>query len=341
MIETGRDGDEEDAAVSLVRLAGARPVPPPERTRASRAYIHAAWRAGIRRRRAQRALLLAAAGLAAVGLAFLGRRGGAPEPPVAGSVTHAPATAVARLDAADSPVERETPSGWIRLTPAEPLAAGSRVRTGAQHAGFRVGGGRSVRLAAGSRLLWDAPDRLRLEAGAVYVDSGGRAAAASSFEVRTGWGAVRETGTQFEVRLEPAALRVRVREGTVAVLGRGPTLDVARGTELRVGDTGATRRAIPIHGPDWSWVLATAPAFEMEGRRLHELLGWAAREAGWELRYADAETRRRSEAAQLHGSIGGLRPDQAVHAAIPATGLPYRLRAGVLQIGPVEAASLP
>jgi ferric-dicitrate binding protein FerR (iron transport regulator) len=307
MSETDHEGgDDEDPAMSLVRLAGARPVPPAERTHAARAYVHAAWRAGLRRRRARRALLLAAAGLFAGALAFLGRRGVAPEKPVAEGLPPARGAEVARLDAAAGPVELETAVGWVRLKPAEPLAARSHLRTGAQPAGFHVEGRRSVRVAAGSRLRWDAHDRLVLEAGAVYVDSGAGAGAdaASSFEIRTEWGAVRETGTQFEVRLEPAALRVRVREGRVAVLGRRPTLDVARGTE---------------------------------GRRLHELLSWAAREAGWELRYADAESRRRSESARLHGSIVGLRLDEAVSAAIAATGLPHRLHEGVLSVGPVEA----
>jgi hypothetical protein len=134
--------------------------------------------------------------------------------------------------------------------------------------------------------------------------------------------------------VEPAALRVRVREGRVAVLGRGPTLDVASGTELRIDEAGSTRREVRAHGPEWSWVTALAPAFESDGRPLHEVLAWASREAGWELRYADAESRRRAESALLHGSIRGLRPDEAASAVIPTTGLAYRLGDGVLRVGP-------
>jgi hypothetical protein len=86
--------------------------------------------------------------------------------------------------------------------------------------------------------------------------------------------------------------------------------------------------------------MALAPAFEIEGRRLHELLVWAAREAGWELQYADAESRRRAESAQLHGSIRGLRVDEAVIAVIPTTGLTHRLGEGVLRVGPAEAGDV-
>jgi ferric-dicitrate binding protein FerR (iron transport regulator) len=191
-----------------------------------------------------------------------------------------------------------------------------------------------------SGLRWEARDRLRLEAGAVYVDSGRGAGGPSSFEVQTPRGTVRETGTQFEVRLEPAALRVRVREGRVAVLGPGPTLDVASGTELRVGDGGARRRAVAVYGPEWAWVLGLAPAYEIEGRPLHGFLAWAAREAGWQLRYADAASQRRSESARLHGSIRGMSPDEAVTTVAPSTGLACRLHEGVLRVGPADAAGV-
>jgi ferric-dicitrate binding protein FerR (iron transport regulator) len=180
-------------------------------------------------------------------------------------------------------------------------------------------------------MRWDAPDRLTLASGAVYVDSGG---AASSFEVRTPRAVVREIGTQFEVLVEEAALRVRVREGRVAVARGDSALDVATGTELRLDERGgATRGPISSYGSEWSWVLALAPAFDMEGRTLHELLSWAARESGWELRYADAESRRLSEGARLRGSIRGARPDEAV-AVVASAGLSHRLREGVLSVGP-------
>ena len=84
-------------------------------------------------------------------------------------------------------------------------------------------------------------------------------------------------------------------------------------------------------------MLALAPAFDMEGRTLHELLAWASRESGWELRYADAESRRLSGEARLRGSIRGARPDEAV-AVIASAGLSHRLSEGVLSVGPSREA---
>jgi hypothetical protein len=174
---------------------------------------------------------------------------------------------------------------------------------------------------------------LTLESGAVYVDSGRSGGGDSRFEVHTPRGVVRETGTQFEVRLESAALRVRVREGRVAVTPSEPPLQAGGGTEVRIDDAGVvSQRSIPAYGPDWSWVLSLAPSFEMDGRSPHDFLAWAAREAGFELRYADEATRRQAEAARLRGSIHGVRPDAAVSAVLPSTGLRHRLEAGVLRV---------
>jgi ferric-dicitrate binding protein FerR (iron transport regulator) len=337
--------DDGGDAVSLVRLSGTRPSPSPEATAAARAHVHAAWRAGVARRRFRAGLVLAAAGLAAMAMGYVTWRGTSRAPD---SVTAPPAVLVARLDAAPGLVEWESPSGWTRLTSGDSLPAGGRLRTGPTGAGLRVADGRSVRLAGHSRLRWETADRLSLEAGAVYVDSGRREASSSSFEVATAWGRVRESGTQFEVRLEAAGLRVRVREGRASVLrGNGeagsPTddarEDVASGTELRIDERGAVRRTIATHGREWSWALALCPDYAMDGRVLDDVARWAAREAGWELRYTDAESRRRAEAAVLHGSIGGLTAEEAVAAAIPSTGMPYRLEDGVLWIGPRPATS--
>jgi hypothetical protein len=336
MDDASRGEDDGDEAVSLLRAAGARPGPSPERTADARAFFDAAVGAELRQRRARGVWLQAAAVLAGVATLAVAVRLGAPRapaaaPPDAGKV-------VARLDAAAGPLEVEGDSGWTPLVVGDSLRAGRRVRTGAAGGGLRAPDGRSVRLAAQSRLLWETPERLTLESGAVYVDSGRGASAASSFEVLTAWGAVRETGTQFEVRIETSRLRVRVREGRVNVVGRAPAVEVARGMELLLDDREATRRAIPVHGADWSWTLALAPTFEIDGQPPHALLAWAAREAGWELRYADDESRRRAQDAKLHGSIRGLRPDEAVVSVLPSTGLPQRLQDGVLWIGPSETA---
>jgi hypothetical protein len=130
-------------------------------------------------------------------------------------------------------------------------------------------------------------------------------------------------------------LRVRVREGRVAVRDGGRVLDVTAGTELRVDGQGATRQAFPPHGPEWAWVLRLAPGFDMEGRTLHELLAWASRESGWSLRYLDRRSEAQARSARLHGSIRGVLPDEAL-GVVPTADLAHRLREGVLEVGPAD-----
>ena len=63
-------------------------------------------------------------------------------------------------------------------------------------------------------------ERLVLIVGTMYFDSGaatGAATGAGTLEVVTSHGLVREIGTQFEVMSTSAALRVRVREGSVEI----------------------------------------------------------------------------------------------------------------------------
>jgi ferric-dicitrate binding protein FerR (iron transport regulator) len=248
-----------------------------------------------------------------------------------------PAAVVAHLQSARGVLEAETSAGWAPLAPGEAARAGAFLRTGAGGAAaFRAAGGQSVRLDGDTRARWTAPGVLELVEGAVYVDSA-RAAPGPGMQVRTPRGSVREVGTQFEVRLRGDAVRVRVREGRVAVAGAAaPGVEADAGTELWLEAGGVRRGAVPVHGPDWAWVHTVVPAAEIDGRPLREFLDWAGREGGWTLRYADGDTARLAETTVLHGSVRGLGPEEAVAAVLPSVGLPYRLEDGVLRIGPAE-----
>jgi ferric-dicitrate binding protein FerR (iron transport regulator) len=70
--------------------------------------------------------------------------------------------------------------------------------------------------------VFENAQHVTLERGAAYIDSGRAAGAESALRVETAFGAVRHLGTRFEVRVAAASMRVRVREGLVAV-ARGAT----------------------------------------------------------------------------------------------------------------------
>jgi hypothetical protein len=176
-------------------------------------------------------------------------------------------------------------SGDSRVEGVAGLAAGVEVRQGAA---LRTGGpgsflalrmaGRSLRLDAQTEVVLAAADTLVLRRGAVYVDSGGAGASGVGLEVETALGKVREIGTQFEVRLangDDPLLRVRVREGSVALERDSGQDTAAAGEELSLRPGGAaTRGQIAADAAEWSWAIAAAPPFLIEGARLGEFLDW-------------------------------------------------------------------
>lgn len=243
-----------------------------------------------------------------------------------------------------------------------PLAAGEALGAGAVVATADGGGGATLRLASGTSLRLDSGTRVRLSsageldlaAGAIYADTGGGGGALA---VHTAVGTARDVGTRFAVRLVDesamggvapgagptrvsaalgdarAAMRVRVREGLVAVEWDGESQRAAAGEEVVLhADGSLDRRLAALHGDDWEWVVATAPGFAIEGRSLAEMLDWVAAETGWGVRYADAGLAAAATSIELHGDIGDLRPDQAAFAVLPGAGLEGELADGVLTV---------
>lgn len=194
---------------------------------------------------------------------------------------------------------------------------------------LRMSSGHSVRLDADSTIHIASATRLELVHGAVYVDSGAQGAAAG-LEIVTPMGTVREVGTQYEVRVN-SALRVRVREGSVSLSHSGQTFSASRGEQLTVDRRGVDRSAVVVTGPDWTWVLDTAPSFDIEGSSLEAYLEWISRETGWQVRYDDASLE--SKASEIaYGSIENLTPEQSLSAVLPSYGLGHRLEDGTLVV---------
>jgi FecR protein len=315
----------EDMIGRLLDFAGPRPEAPADLLAEVKRRAHPVWRAKVEaharaRRRRDRVRWLAAAAVLvlAAGIVYWQRGRGAA------------AAATARVETA---LDADR-LGTGRLAVGDLLAPGSEVETAAGgYAALRLAGGASLRLDAATRLRLESPAVLALQRGAVYLDSGpGRD---GGIEVRTPLGVARDVGTQFEVRLGEGELRLRVREGEVALEVDATSHLVRAGGFLAVtGDgTVAIEDADAAgYGPAWRWVLDAAPSFDPEGRTLGELLDWVARETGWQLRFADPALAQEARSARLHGSLAGLPPDQAAELVLPSSGLAYRLDGGTLII---------
>ena len=320
MGEAGQPHDDGEIIARLLRAAGPRPDASQEAKERVKAAVHARWRQSVRARRRFRILAWCTASLAAAIVVLtvaLGSRRVAVAPPD-------PREAAGTL-ILSAGVLRGPDGATVR--PGSDIPPGSVLETAPDaRAAIRLSGGADVRLDAGTRITLEEGSLLELERGAVYVDSGRPTGQSGDLEIRTAIGIVREVGTQFEVRVHDRELKVRVRQGSVNVDRMGRAEGISAGTELTVDEAGNARlEAVPPHGPAWDWILGVAPEFELEGRTLGEFLEWVSKETGLLVRFSGASVEREAIGIVLHGSVAGLRPDQAPEAVLPTCGLSHQV----------------
>jgi hypothetical protein len=318
---TPADARVDPVIADLIRLAGRGPEPAVFRTARVRTAVEAEWRQLIRRRSRWGAWRWGVAAAAVVLLALWLRTPARPLPPPRLDVgTTIRVEGVARIVQSPSAVQ--------------PLVAGARLVIGAAidttpggRAALQFGDGVSLRVKQGSRIVLETPSRVRLEQGAIYVDTRPSASSNEGIEVSTTLGLVHDIGTQFEVDVAFESLQIRVREGAVRVDRPDAPVSVTTAEGVSILRNGSVeRRRIATHGPEWSWVESMAPQFTVEGAALESFLQWASRELGFTWRFADAAAERHGKTVVLHGSIDGLTPIEALKAILPTCGMTYQVR---------------
>lgn len=212
------------------------------------------------------------------------------------------------------------------------VVSGAAVQTGENsQVAIRLDDGHSVRLDRNSRVVFDGLSTIDLLDGAVYLDSAG--SRGDGVEVSTGLGSVFEIGTQFEVRIVPGGLQIRVREGRVVVDGGDERHEVAAGRQLlRHVDGRVEIEDSQAYGEQWSWVGEVAPAYPLDGRRLDEYLVWLARETGFSISFEPENLGASVAAIQLHGELPSVRPELTPHIVLPTCGLAWEIHGDVLTI---------
>lgn len=322
--------DRDDVAI-LVRLAGKRRAVPPVRAERVRAAARAQWQQEVRRRSRGR-FFWAAAGLAVAASLILFVAVGIL--PLGGSAT---------VNSGPMVVESLTGEAWTRdategTNPALlSLSIGDEILPGAElltadgsRVAVRLNSGHSVRVDTTSSLRFEAGS-ISLDRGAVYVDSG--ANVSRTLDVLTPYGAVREIGTQFEVRLEPQSLRVRLREGEVMVRRGGESHRVVEGNELSWNRDGSvTRGSLSTFAPEWGWITDVTPMLDLEGLTARAFLNWVARERGLTVAFADQDVARSAAETVLSGTTEKLTLDEVLDAVLPTCRLNYRIDGAVLVI---------
>ena len=331
--------DQDDAVAKIIRLAGRRPVAPADARARVYAAAHAAWQQSLAARSRTRPApfasrqgllwLAAAASVAAIALSVAVLRS-------PGSKA-GPAVATLQSIRGESSIERAGEHGWQPASlgvPAESeLRAGDALRTSADGSAVLVfAQSVSLRVHADTQLVFRSPDRIDLERGTVYLDSGATEHANVAVHVRTPLGEVWDTGTQFELHAADHSLRIRVREGAVRFEDGDRSLDSGAGDELLIPAQGeAVRAQISPYDDAWNWA-ADLASFRPEGDySAATLLEWISRETGRALQYDSAATRLHAEALRLHGAEG-LSPVETLDVVAATTDLSYDLDATAIVV---------
>ncbi|MFZ8984374.1 MAG: FecR domain-containing protein [Steroidobacteraceae bacterium] len=322
-----RHGPDDLAA--LLKKAGPRLQADPDLREAVRAAAREAWREQLaqsqgRRNRRTFLSLAAAASAAAVALGLWW-----------GSVGTAVDAELARVVRSDHAV-RYLPAGaadWRPLPEGQGLGQGDAVRTGPEsRVALALEDGVTLRLDVDSEWTLRDAGHSSLAAGAVYYD-GGPVPGARDHVIETEHGSVRHLGTQYEARLLSDALRLAVREGSVALSTHDRTVEVEAGEWVEAGTQGARRGRVSPWDDQWAWIGGVTPPLDIEGRTLGDFLGWVARETGRPVVYLDPAARQRAEAILLRGSVVGLRPEQALDAVLATTDLAGSMETTVIRVG--------
>lgn len=314
----------QDRLARLLRLAESEaPEVRPAAFRRARMVVESEWIRALRARRRRRLAVAAGFGTAlaaaaalvlwmtAPGLLYF-RSGDEPQPfaeLVRGSLTRDDGVA----------------------TPGTALVRGADLRTSVgEGAAIRLADGRSLRLAPATSLRLEGPARVELAAGALYVDSP-PAAAGRALVVSTPYGEARNLATQFELRVEEGALRLRVREGRVRLAT--PQQDVIAGAGMEVAWTPGKveTSAVPVRGEMWRPYVELAH-FELEGATLGDFLAWVSRETALRVEWSEPALELRMRGVVLHGTLGGTPPELAPAAVLPTAGLGSRIDDDVLYI---------
>lgn len=248
----------------------------------------------------------------------------------------------ARLKAARVEIVQE--SAWSRtastaapllLRPGDDVNVGSELATAERgRLAVRLATGHSVRLDTGTRATVLSDRVIALTHGAIYVDSRSTSGAAVGVvEIRTPLGSVRDSGTQFEVRWLMTSLRVRVREGKVALEGAGTSVEVGAGQELELAENGQiVRRDWTASATGLDWIGMITPMIQIEGRSLQDFLEWIARERGLRLRFATQDVATSAPAIRLNGSVDGMTLDQALESVLLTCRMSHRIEGEMLLI---------
>ncbi len=280
--------------------------------------VHQSWKRDAARAIAKRWMLpIALAASAALVAIFMSQ----PEPPLP--------VAVGTVAKVVSPA-----TGGSAYVLGDAIYVGMTVATGEDEGlSFLLARNESLRLAENSTLRIDASDQFTLLTGRVYADTGEFVYRDGGLRIDTPLGAVTDIGTQFSVSMHDGLLDVAVREGRVDIRSDSHKYVAMSGERVTLEQQGEPQvSSLALTDDYWNWTTDLAPTFDIEGRSLMDFLKWAARESGRMLFFEDSELRMVAMRTDLHGSIAGFSPLDAIESVLSTTAFRYYIEADKIVI---------
>jgi ferric-dicitrate binding protein FerR (iron transport regulator) len=321
MMDETSHRNHDDPIATLLRLAGRRPGVSDEVTDRVRSAVREEWLHQVRTRSRHRWLATAAAVVALTAAGIMTLR--TTNHPTTRQTQVSPAI-VATIQSVNGGAIRGDRKTTVLLDEGAHAYTGDTIETAVGGTTALTWSSATLRLDGGTRLRLQTAHRLFLERGAVYIASGNVPPHAV---VLTPLGSVEDAGTQFEVRVTPDRVRIRVREGRVNLERDGARHSAvatpSTGIELDDDASGTiTQHSIARSGAEWEWVVRAAPPIRLEGRTLRDVVDAVGHERGVAVDYS-GDLARTSSSIQLHGAVL-LTPDEALAAALASAGLSAR-----------------
>ena len=273
--------------------------------------VHRTWRREALRGRILRWLVPAGIAASAVIAMMVVSQPELPAAQVAGTIS--------RVVGADS-LKSEHPEG-------SSVHAGEIISTGpGEGVSLLLARNESLRIDENTQLRIDAADQFSLLGGRIYADTGQFVYREGGLKIETAFGLVTDVGTQFSVAMRDDTLDVAVREGRVDVQNDSDRYAARMGERLTLtAGEGGTIAVLDTHDDYWNWVAELTPAFDMTNKSLLDFLKWAARETGRDLQFESDESRMFAMRTDVHGSVDGLTPEEALEAILATTSVRYQI----------------
>lgn len=321
----------EQAVEQILGKAQPRPVPSAEETQAVREHVRAEWQALTSRQKSVRRMKSWAIAASVLLVVFAGfnaiRMAGVAEVPVASIDKRF--GSIYMLGENSELLENNNVST---------VTAGQTIITDAESGiAFGWGEGGSLRFDENTRVEFLARDSIYLRSGRVYFDSTPALAAAASVDVatltiRTDFGDVTHIGTQYMTQADGDVLIISVRDGEVQLSGQVQTTSATRGKQLQLrGGTAVNIVDIKPYGESWEWVEQMSPTTVVDGRTVHEFLGWVSHETGMTLNFADDSIEASAMEELLKGTVD-TDPTNALRIWMMASDFDWSIENGVIRV---------